>query len=176
MLSRYNPWQDFNSLQRQINRLFEDSKPMTNYIEKSFARVPAAELQETDDKLNLKLEIPGIDSKDLEIQVTKNAVYISGERKSETKTEEKGTFVSEFHYGKFERVIPLSVEVDNANAIAEYKDGILNLMLPKSHAEKNKVVKVKIAETQNSLDDSQTKELESSADGSQNKEPESSAW
>jgi HSP20 family protein len=176
MLVRYNPWQEFSSLQRQIDRLFEDSKPMTKSFERSFVRVPAAELQETNDNINLKLELPGIAVKDLDIQVTKNAVYIRGDRKSETKTDEKGMIRSEFRYGKFERVIPLSVEVDNTNALADYKDGILNLTLPKSHAEKNRIVKVTIAENQDSLDDTQTKELKTSADDSQTKELESSVW
>jgi len=72
------------------------------------------------------------------------AVAISGERKSEKKTEDNGRTVTEFHYGKFQRVIPLSARVENTNVTAEYKDGILNLTLPKTTQEKNKVVKVNL--------------------------------
>ena len=75
-----------------------------------------------------------------------NRVAISGERKSETKSEEKGITRSEFRYGKFQRVIPLPARIENTNVTAEYKDGILELTLPKSEAEKNKVVKVNLGE------------------------------
>jgi HSP20 family protein len=81
------------------------------------------------------------------IQVTEKAVAISGERKSETKTEDKGRTRTEFHYGKFQRVIPLPVKIQNTDVKAEYKDGILNLILPKKEEEKNKVVKVNLEQS-----------------------------
>ncbi|KOP27647.1 heat-shock protein [Hapalosiphon sp. MRB220] len=144
-LIRYNPWQEINSLQRQLNRLFDDENFTPSKLwEDGSVKVPAAELQETEKAILLKLEIPGIEAKDLDIQVTEESVYISGERKSETKTEEKGYTRSEFHYGKFQRVIPLPARIQNTNVTAEYKDGILNLTLPKTEAEKNKVVKVNL--------------------------------
>ena len=142
MLVRYNPWQEMNAIQRQLNRLF-DEVPATSEV-RAFTRVPAAEINETADAIHLKLEVPGIEAKDLDVQVTENAVAISGERKSETKTEDKGVTRSEFHYGKFQRVIPLSARIQNTNVTAEYKDGILNLTLPKTTEEKNKVVKVNL--------------------------------
>jgi HSP20 family protein len=93
---------------------------------------------------SLKLEVPGIEAKDLDISVTQNAVSISGERKEETKTQENGVTKSEFYYGKFQRVIPLPARIQNTQVRAEYKDGILNLTLPKAESEKNKVVKVNL--------------------------------
>lgn len=104
-------------------------------------------MHETDDAIHLKLELPGLEAKDLDIQVTQDAVHISGERKSETKTQDKGITKSEFYYGKFQRVIPLSARVQNTNVTADYKDGILNLTLPKSEQEKNKVVKVNLEQS-----------------------------
>ena len=136
-LIRYNPFLELNAIQR----LFEDTRVPS---ETSFIKVPAAEMTQTPDAVHLKLELPGIDAKDLDIQVTENAVSISGERKSETKTENKGMTRTEFHYGKFQRVIPLSVKIQNTDVKAEYKDGILNLTLPKKEEEKNKVVKVNL--------------------------------
>ncbi|MBD2196569.1 MULTISPECIES: Hsp20/alpha crystallin family protein [Calothrix] len=144
MLVRYNPWQELNSIQRQINSLFAETRVPATVLAKDFMRVPAAELQETEEAVYLKLELPGLEAKDLDIQVTEKAVYVSGERKSETKTEEKGVTKSEFHYGKFQRVIPLPVSVQNTNVTADYKDGILNLTLPKVEEAKNKVVKVNL--------------------------------
>ncbi|MDB9344589.1 Hsp20/alpha crystallin family protein [Nodularia spumigena CS-586/05] len=139
-LVHWNPWKEIDTLQR----LFEDTRVPSALSDRGFIKVPPAELQETEDAIHLKLEIPGISAKDLDIQVTENAVYISGERKSETKTEDKGTTKSEFYYGKFQRVIPLSARVQNTNVTADYKDGILNLTLPKTEQEKNKVVKVNL--------------------------------
>jgi HSP20 family protein len=85
-----------------------------------------------------------MEAKDLDVQVMADRVAIAGERRSETKTEENGRTRSEFRYGKFSRVIPLPVRIQNTNVTADYKDGILNLTLPKSEEEKNKVVKVNL--------------------------------
>ncbi|MDJ0577047.1 MAG: Hsp20/alpha crystallin family protein [Xenococcaceae cyanobacterium MO_234.B1] len=146
-LVRYNPWQEFSSLQRQLNRLFDDVMIPESWGDfGNLAKVPAAELTETDDALHLKLEVPGMEAKDLDIQVTADSVSISGERKSETKSEENGRTRSEFRYGKFSRVIPLPARIQNTNVTAEYKDGILNLTLPIAQEEKNKVVKVSLPE------------------------------
>jgi HSP20 family protein len=136
-LIRYNPWKEINALQR----LLEDTRVP---FERDFIKVLSAELTQTDDAVYLKLELPGMDAKDLDIQVTENSVSISGERKSETKTEDKDRTLTEFHYGKFHRVIPLKIKIQNTEVTAEYKDGILNLTLPKKEEEKNKVVKVNL--------------------------------
>ena len=144
-LVRYNPWQEMSSLQRQLNHLFDDALTPINWDDfGNFSKVPAAELSETDEALHLKLEVPGMEAKDLDIQVMADRVAIAGERKSEIKSEENGSTRSEFRYGKFQRVIPLPVKIQNTNVSADYKDGILNLTLPKSEEEKNKVVKVNL--------------------------------
>jgi len=143
-LVRWNPWREMATLQQQMNRLFDETLVPATGWERSLVRVPAAEMEETQDAIHLKLEVPGIEAKDLNVQVTENAVSISGERKEETKTEENGVTKSEFHYGKFQRVIPLPARIQNTQVQAEYKDGILNLTLPKSEEEKNKVVKVNL--------------------------------
>ncbi|MEH2211766.1 Hsp20/alpha crystallin family protein [Nostoc sp.] len=148
-LVRWNPWREIDTLQYQINSLFEDTRVPSGLFDKGLSKVPAAEIQETEDAIHLKIELPGIEAKDLDVQVTENAVYVSGERKSETKTEEKGVTRSEFHYGKFKRVIPLSARIKNTNVTADYKDGILNLILPKTEQEKNKVVKVNLEQSAN---------------------------
>ena len=144
-LVRYNPWHEMNSLQRQLNHLFDDALTFDNLGDfGNFSKIPAAELTQTDDAVHLKLEVPGMEAKDLDIQVMADRIAIAGERKSETKTEENGTTRSEFRYGKFSRVIPLPARIQNTNVTADYKDGILNLTLPKSEEEKNKVVKVNL--------------------------------
>lgn len=142
-LARWNPWQEVDTMQRQINSLFERSLVPTASNIRSVA-IPPAEIKDTADAIHLKLEVPGMEAKDIDVQVTQNAVYISGERKTENKTEEKGVTRSEFHYGKFQRLISLPARIQNTNVTAEYKDGILNLTLPKTEQEKNKVVKVNL--------------------------------
>jgi HSP20 family protein len=132
------------TLQEEMNRLFHQLAPNGNGDSELMAFMPSAELEDTPNAIHLKLEIPGLEAKDLDIQVTAQSVSISGERKSETKTEEQGVVRSEFRYGKFERIIPLPVQVKNDAAQAEYKNGILTLNLPKLEEEQKKVVKVEV--------------------------------
>lgn len=145
-LIRWEPFREVNTLQREMNRMF-DSLVTANRGESEnlgISFIPAAEMQETDNAIHLRLEVPGLEAKDLDVQVTAEAVALSGERKSETKTEEKGVTRSEFRYGKFQRVIPLPTRIQNDKVQAEYTNGVLTLTLPKAEEEKNKVVKVNI--------------------------------
>lgn len=143
-LVRLEPFREIDTLQREMNRLFDDWFMPTVRRENGMSFAPAAELEETEEAINLRLEVPGMEAKDLDVQVMAEAVAISGERKAETRTEEKGVYRSEFRYGKFQRVIPLPARIDNQSVQAEYKDGVLRLTLPKVEAEKNKVVKVNL--------------------------------
>jgi HSP20 family protein len=144
-IERLEPFREIDTLQRQMNRLFDRLAPTTNGGEAmGFGFVPAAEMEETDEAIQLRLEVPGLEPKDIDVEVTADAVSISGERRSETKTEEKGIARSEFRYGRFQRVIPLPSEVENDKVEAEYKDGILRLTLPKAVSERRKSVKVNI--------------------------------
>ena len=145
---RYSPWSEMNSLQRQLNRVFDEALTPTSLAEfGNLSKVPAAELTETKDTLVLKLEVPGMRANDINIEATATSISISGERKSEVKSEDEGKTRSEFRYGSFHRVIPLSVRIQNTEIKAEYKDGILHLTLPKAESEKNKVVKVNLHKT-----------------------------
>lgn len=146
-LIRWEPFREIDTLQREMNRLFDSLVTSSSDKEKlSLGFVPPAEMTETDDAVHIRLEVPGMEAKDLNIEVTAESVSISGERKEETKTEEKGMTRSEFRYGQFCRVLPLSTRIDNQNVKAEYKDGILKLELPKAEEEKHKVVKVNLGQ------------------------------
>ena len=142
-LIRWEPFREIDGLQQEMNRLYDSLAP-TSKDKLGTAFMPAAEMEETPEFVHLKLEVPGMDAKDIDIQVSAEAISISGDRKEEIKTEEKGMRRSEFRYGSFRRVIPLPARVQNTNVKAEYKDGILNLTLPKAEEEKNKVVKVNL--------------------------------
>ncbi|WP_008316729.1 Hsp20/alpha crystallin family protein [Leptolyngbya sp. PCC 6406] len=144
-LVRWEPLREIDTLQRQMNRLFDEILPTSRDGDRAFSMMPRVEMDDTQEAIHLKLEIPGIDPNDLDIQVSAEAVSIAGERKTDTKTEEKGVTRTEFCYGKFQRVIPLSSRVQNDQVEADYKDGILRLTLPKAESEKAKVVKVNLS-------------------------------
>lgn len=143
MLVRYwQPWREIDTLRRQFDQLF-DSVDTAGWT-------PAIELKDSGNEFVLRAQLPGIDAKDLDVQVTKDAVSISGEHHQENRSEENGFFRSEFRYGKFQRVIPLPVEVQNDQVKAEFKDGILSLTLPK--VEQAKVVKLNLTQSTGTLE------------------------
>ncbi|EDX83982.1 Hsp20/alpha crystallin family [Synechococcus sp. PCC 7335] len=148
---RWDPFREVMSLQREMNRLFDDisahennQSSMSGRSMGSMGMLPLAEMEESEDKIHLKLEVPGMNADDIDIRVTKEAVMISGERKTESTSEKDGQRRSEFRYGSFSRSIPLPEPVDNSNVQAEYKDGILMLDLPKIEDTSNKAVKVSL--------------------------------
>ncbi len=143
-LVHWAPFEEMDSLQREMNRLIDTLAPNMNGNVDQISFKPAAEIYETPDAIQLRVELPGVEAQDLDIQVTAEAVSISGERKNAVQAEEKGTVRSEFRYGKFRRIIQLPVRVQNSQVTAEYKEGILRLSLPKTEAEKHKVVKVSL--------------------------------
>jgi HSP20 family protein len=139
----WEPFKGIEHLQEEVNRLFERLMPQgSEEMKRDFA--PSAEMEEGDDVIYLKLEVPGMEAKDLEVEVTEGAVSIKGERKVESRTEEQGMVRSELHYGKFERRIPLPVHIQPDKVQAECKNGMLNMVLPKVEAEQRQAVKVPI--------------------------------
>lgn len=145
-LIRWQPFSDIDVLRRQMDRLFDE---VTHWETPSTViSAPAIELSDEGDRLMLKAEIPGIDAKDLDISVMRQAVVLKGERRVEEKTEEQGYFRSEFRYGSFARTIPLPTEVQNENATAEYKDGVLTLTLPKAEETGDRAVKISVGTTE----------------------------
>lgn len=150
-LVRFYPLSDVHNLHRQMNRLFDEMTTWDNA--KNSVLKPAVELMDNEDNLTLRAVIPGVDKKDLDVSVTREIVKISGEYRHNKENKDKGYYVSEFNYGKFERNIKLPVAIQNDKVTADYSDGILTLTLPKVEEVKNKVFKVNLAEKdQPSLD------------------------
>lgn len=146
-LVRWQPFREMNELQQEMNRIFDHlgySSPSHKTNDDLTSFVPPAEMEETADAIYLRLEVPGINPEELDIQASAEAISIRGERKWEAKTEEKGMTRSEFRYGQFQRVIPLSTRINSNNVQADYKNGIIELTLPKAEEEKHKAVKVKV--------------------------------
>lgn len=144
MLVRYwQPLREMDLVRRQFDQLFDE---LTQTTDTQATWRPAIELKEEADYVIVRAQLPGINAKDLNVEVTKEAVSIAGEHRHEQQSENNGTFKTEFRYGTFRRVVPLPVAVQNDKVQAEYKDGILSLTLPKVEAVRNKVVKVNLAD------------------------------
>lgn len=145
-LIRWQPFQEMETLRRQMDQVFDELAGVNN---ETFWK-PAVELKETEDNLILRAEIPGVEGKDLDVQVTREAVVIRGEH-SQEKQAQRGFFRSELRYGKFQRVVALPVAIQNDQVQAEFKNGILTLTLPKVTEARHKVVKVNIADTSTAI-------------------------
>ncbi len=149
MLMRYSqPFTEIETIRQELDKVFGQLTATKDYSEATW--MPAVELLDVGDNFLLKAQLPGIDPKDIDVQVSREAVSLTGERKSEHKEQRSGYVRSEFRYGKFHRVLPLPAHIQNEQVQAEYKDGILTLTLPKVQEARHKVVKInlgKIAES-----------------------------
>lgn len=144
VLRSWQPSQERLVLQRPLDRLFEEMMITERNAPTSWQ--PAVELEDRKDNLVLRAELPGIQGKDLDVQVTNKAVAISGERRYRQETKQKRSFRSEFSYGKFGRVVLLPVAVHNNQVKAEFTNGILTLTLPKVEVASKRVVKLNLVE------------------------------
>lgn len=148
-LIRWEPFREIESMQRQMNRLFDQIMPYGNsQIESDRADnmsfMPSVEVHETENEVKLRIEVPGVEAKDLDVRVSAEAVAIQGERRSEIQQNDKGIHRSEFRYGSFQRVIPLPARIQNDKVQSEFQNGVLCLTLPKDENERNRVVKVNL--------------------------------
>ena len=108
------------------------------------AWIPRVDVNETDKAVTIDVELPGIDKKDVKVEVRDNTLTISGERRSEKKTEDENCCIAERHYGKFERTFSLTDSVDANNISAKYKDGVLTIALPKTEKAIPKEIAVEV--------------------------------
>jgi HSP20 family protein len=129
-----------NRLQREMNRLFGDFQPGRIQSAPSF---PAMNVWAGENSALITAEIPGIDKKDLEINVTGNTLTVSGERKLEDLPEGARYHRQERAHGKFSRSIQLPYTVDVQKVKANFKNGVLKIDLPRVEEEKPKKITVK---------------------------------
>ncbi|MBW4448037.1 MAG: Hsp20/alpha crystallin family protein [Spirirestis rafaelensis WJT71-NPBG6] len=149
-LIRWQPFQEMETLRHQMDKMFDEMAGLNREMAtKTWS--PAVELEDTNDHIILRAEVPGLEGKDLDIQVAREAVSIAGETRYENKAEERGYLRSEFRYGKFQRTIPLPAAIKNDQVQAEFKNGILILTMPKAEEAKNKVVKINLADGKTAL-------------------------
>jgi len=107
-------------------------------------RQPAIEITEDKDSVIVKAEIPGLKKEQLQVNLSNSLLTIGGERKEEQEKKGKGFYYSERSYGSFSRSIQLPADVLAGQASADFKDGVLEVRLPKTEEAKRKAVKIKV--------------------------------
>ncbi len=143
-ITRWDPFREVATLQNRVNSLFRDlgegEGPLTTA---SF--VPAVDVYEDNDKVVLKLEVPGVEEKDLDVRVENHTLTVKGERKFEKEEKEENFHRIERRYGSFYRAFTLPNTVDTENVAASYNAGVLKLELKKKPEAQPKQIKVNIA-------------------------------
>jgi HSP20 family protein len=142
---RWNPQRDLMQMREEMDRLFNQFLRRGEGEEATLAQglwAPPVDIYETDDAFMLKAELPGFTKEDVSIEIHENRLIIRGERKRETEAKEDQYHRLERAYGRFERAFCLPTTVDAEQIQATFKDGVLELRLPKSPAAKPKQIPI----------------------------------
>jgi HSP20 family protein len=138
----------FLALHREMNRLFDDAFRSFDLAPfetgRLFERVgawPNIEVSETEKDVKIIAELPGLEEKDVQVEFADGVLSIRGEKKTET--EDKDRLFSERYYGRFERRIPLD-DIEEDNAAASFKNGVLTVTVPKKPAAQRKTKRIAI--------------------------------
>lgn len=143
----------FTNLQKAMNGLFDDffntdlfttSPTWRKAVQEAQIFQPKVNVRDSADKVEVTAELPGVDEKDIHLTVDKEYFRIKGEKRFEKEGNEDDRHYIERHYGSFERVIPLSAEVDREKTEASFKNGVLKVTLPKLAAHKNEPRRITI--------------------------------
>ncbi len=147
VLTRWEPVRELASLQDRMNRLFSDSfSPVTS--RESLAAgsfVPPVDVYEDEQGIRLKMEVPGIDEKDIDIQLENSLLTVRGERKMESETKEENYHRIERRYGSFTRSFTLPNTVNPEEVKAAYAKGVLTISLGKRAEARPKQIKVNVS-------------------------------
>jgi HSP20 family protein len=143
VINRWDPFREVVALQSRVNSLFREmgdsDSPLTTA---SF--VPAVDVYEDTKKVVLKLEVPGIEEKDLDIRVENNTLTVKGERKFEKEEKEENFHRIERRYGSFYRAFTLPSTLDTEHVNANYNNGVLKLELTKKAEAQPRQIKVNV--------------------------------
>src|SRR4030088_2554915 len=146
VLTRWEPFREFTTLQDRMNRLFRDSfgpeAQDQSLATSSFA--PPVDVYEDEHNITLKIEVPGIDEKDIGVRIENNTLTVHGERKFEKEEKEENYRRVERQYGSFPRTFTLPSTVDHENVQADYDKGVLKIKLAKKAEAKPKQIKVNV--------------------------------
>ena len=147
-LTRWDPFRDLSTLQDRMDRLFGDTlaRFRSTFGEpvEGVGWLPAVDTVETEESIMLKADLPGIDPKDVEVEVENGTLTLRGERRQEKDVKEENYRRIERSYGSFVRSFTLPNTVDTEKIQAEYRSGVLELTLPKRAEAKPKQIKVAV--------------------------------
>lgn len=143
-ITRWDPFREVQALQSRVNSLFRDINGESDPLAAaSFA--PPVDIYEDEKKVVLKLEVPGIDEKDLDVRMENHTLTVKGERKMEKEEKEENFHRIERRYGSFFRAFTLPSTVDAEHIKANYHGGVLKLELTKKPEAQPKQIKVNVA-------------------------------
>jgi HSP20 family protein len=145
VITRWDPFREFNTLQDRMNRLFHNS--FSEGREEGLttgAFAPPVDVYEDEHNVTLKIEVPGIDEKDIDVRIENNTLTVHGERKFEKEEKEENYRRVERQYGSFTRSFTLPNTVDSENVQANYEKGVLKIKLAKKAEAKPKQIKVNV--------------------------------
>ena len=149
LLTRWEPFREFSTMQdrmNRMNRLFRESYspegPEEALTTTSFA--PPVDIYEDEHTITLKMEVPGIDEKDIDVRIENNTLTVHGERKIEKEEKEENFRRVERQYGSFTRSFTLPSSVDTGQVSAHYDKGVLKINLAKKAEAKPKQIKVNV--------------------------------
>jgi len=135
------------TLQERMNKLFEDSLTRSRATDQEFPMgswTPAVDVYETDEKVVLKADLPGIDQKDIDLRIEDGTLIIRGERKFDKEKSQEDFHRIERAYGSFHRTFRLPGSVDQAAVQATHKDGVLEVVLTKKAETRPRQIKVEV--------------------------------
>ena len=149
-LVRWQPFQELNSLQKQMNRMFDSFFGRTtslmpfeeNLNDLEFG--PPVDIYEDDQKLMFRVEVPGIDEKDIKVEIENSVLTVHGERKLEKDIKDENCRRMERHYGAFSRSFTLPSTVAPEKIEADYTHGVLAIQMPKRAGARPKQIKVNV--------------------------------
>ncbi len=158
-LIRWEPVRELNTIQSEMNRLFNtlfDSPAPANGMARRW--IPAMDLVEAGDEYVLRADLPGLSEKDVNIEFEDNVLTISGERKSEHEEKKEGFYRVERSYGSFSRSLTLPEGVDADAVKATFDRGVLEVRIPKPEVRKPRKVAISVGEQAPAIEGTETKE------------------
>jgi HSP20 family protein len=132
-LIRWDPFRELETISTRLNQMFGSESPRGSGLTEGFADwSPAIDVQETDKEYLLKADLPEVKKEDVKVCVQDGVLSVEGERRQEKEEKDKKFHRVERSFGRFVRRITVPTDVDQKNLRAEFKDGVLNVHLPKS--------------------------------------------
>lgn len=145
-LIRWDPFDELVTIRDAMNRVFDETFARRGMGGFAIGRAwqPSVDMYETENELVVRADLPGVDQKDVEVTLTDTALTIKGESKYEKEVEDKNVYRRERAYGTFARTLPITTKVKPDQARASFKNGVLEVVIPKAEEAKGKVYRLDI--------------------------------